>query len=49
MTTSIEWKRRIVQLVQVKQRLADVDTQKLWDYRLPGVAADEEQLAAVEE
>src|SRR5436305_9966873 len=25
MTTSIEWKRRIVQLVQVKQRMADVD------------------------
>ena len=49
MTTSIEWKRRIVQLVQVKQRLADVDTERLWEYRLPGVAADEEQLAAVEE
>src|SRR6266516_1049237 len=49
MTTSIGWKRRIVQLVQVKQRLADVDTERLWEYRLPGAAADEEQLAAVEE
>jgi hypothetical protein len=34
MTTSVEWRRRIVQLVQVKQRLVDVDTQKLCEYRL---------------
>jgi len=44
-----DWKQRIVELVLVKQRLHEVDSAGLWQYRLPGLAATEKQLAAVEE
>ncbi|MBS2965649.1 SMI1/KNR4 family protein [Actinocrinis puniceicyclus] len=42
------WKERIVQMVLVKQRLEEVDTEGLWEYRLPRVAASEETLQQVE-
>ncbi len=36
-----DWKQRIVELVLVKQKLAELDTKGLWQYRLPSVAATE--------
>jgi hypothetical protein len=42
------WKERIVQMVLVKQRLEEVDTEKFWEYRLPKLAADEQTLRQVE-
>jgi hypothetical protein len=42
------WKERIVQMVLVKQRLDEVDTDDLWDYTLPRLAAGEEVLQRVE-
>jgi hypothetical protein len=35
-------------MVLVKQRLEEVDTDDLWEYKLSGVAADEEALQQVE-
>lgn len=49
MVTTADWKRRIVELVVVKQRLAVVDTKGLWQYCLPKVAATESRLEAVED
>ncbi len=43
-----DWKQRIVELVLVKQQLAELDTKGLWQYRLPAVAASEARLEAVE-
>lgn len=43
-----DWKQRIVELVLVKQKLAELDTKGLWQYRLPAVAASEPRLNAVE-
>lgn len=43
-----DWKRRIVELVFVKQKLAELDTKGLWQHRLPAVAASEAKLIAVE-
>jgi hypothetical protein len=43
-----DWKQRIVQLVLVKQKLAEVDTKGLWRYHLPALAATEEKVRAVE-
>jgi hypothetical protein len=43
-----DWKQRIVELVLVKQKLAELDTKGLWQYRLPAVAASGERLEAVE-
>ena len=42
------WKERIVQMVLVKQRLEEVDTEDLWEYKLPKLAASEESLQQVE-
>jgi len=44
----MDWRRRIVELVLVKQKLYEVDSEQLWEYRLPSIAATEEQLLAVE-
>jgi hypothetical protein len=44
----LDWKSRIVTLVQIKQLMADLDEKGLWQYKLPGVAATEEGLRAVE-
>lgn len=43
-----DWRQRIVDLVSIKQAIHERDTKGLWEYRLPGVAASEEQLAEVE-
>jgi SMI1 / KNR4 family (SUKH-1) len=44
-----DWKQRIAQLVLVKQKLAELDTKGLWQYRLPAVAATEAKLKSVEQ
>jgi hypothetical protein len=43
-----DWRQRIVQMILVKQKIAELDTQQLWEYRLPGVAARQEKLRAAE-
>ncbi len=48
MTTAEEWRQRIVQLVLVKQKIAELDANGLWEYRLPAIAASEERLSASE-
>lgn len=45
---TIDWKQRIIELVLVKQKLAELDTKGLWQYRLPSVAATEARLKSVE-
>jgi hypothetical protein len=47
-TGRFDWKLQIAQLVSIKQALADVDTEGLWENRLPRVAASEDELKAVE-
>ena len=42
------WPRMIVEMVAVKQRLSEADTESLWDHRLPRVGASEHDLVAVE-
>ncbi len=49
MTSGQEWKQRIVDMVRIKQAIADLDRQGIWEYRLPAVAATEEELKAVEQ
>lgn len=44
----IDWKQAIVELVLVKQELAESDTKRLWPHKLPAVAASETRLAEVE-
>ena len=48
MAEAVDWKARIVTMVQIKQVIADLDKQGLWQYELPGVAATEEDLRNVE-
>jgi hypothetical protein len=43
-----EWKQRIVELVLVKQKLAELGSRGLWQHRLPSVAATEGRLKSVE-
>lgn len=43
-----DWKKRIVELVLVKQKLAELDAEGLWEHRLPAVAATEAKLRDVE-
>jgi hypothetical protein len=42
------WKERIVQMVLIKQRIAELDIKQIWEHHLPRVAASGEQLAAAE-
>lgn len=44
----IDWRQRIVELVMIKQRIDELDESNVWQYRLPRVAATEEQLVFVE-
>ncbi|CAN5181353.1 hypothetical protein BH09MYX1_BH09MYX1_43610 [soil metagenome] len=44
----MKWHERIVQLVLIKQRLAEVDRDKLWPHHLLAVAATEADIQAVE-
>src|SRR5258708_8086288 len=43
-----DWKQRIVEVVLVKQKLAELDTRGLWQYGLAAVGAGEAALGAVE-
>src|SRR5258708_39274814 len=43
-----DWKQRIVEVVLVKQKLAELDTRGLWQDRFPAVAAGEAAQGAVE-
>ena len=44
----MDWKRELVIAHLVKQKIADVDVDGLWENTLPEVAATEEQLQALE-
>jgi hypothetical protein len=44
----MDWRQRIGELILVKQNLYEVDAKRLWEYKLPRVAATEEQLTACE-
>lgn len=46
--TPLEWKRCIVELVEIKQRMSQLDVDHLWKYHLPEVAATQDQLDQVE-
>ncbi len=46
---SIDWKKEISVLVYVKQVLADLDKNHLWQYHLPEVAATDDEIRNVEE
>jgi hypothetical protein len=48
MSEAVNWKERIVELVIIKQTINELDTEGLWEYRLPRVAATPAQLEAVE-
>jgi hypothetical protein len=43
-----DWKERIAVMALVKQKLAEVDAEGLWEYHLPRVAASQERLREVE-
>lgn len=43
-----DWKRRIVEMVAIKQEMRVADRRCLWHYHLPRVAATESQLLAAE-
>lgn len=44
----MDWKRELVIAHLVKQKIAEVDVDGLWEYTLPEVAATEDQLQALE-
>ncbi len=44
----IDWKREIAIAYLVKQRVAEVDSNHLWEFHLPELAATEEAIVAVE-
>ena len=44
----IDWKREIAIAYLVKQRVADVDSNHIWEFHLPEEAATEEAIVAVE-
>jgi hypothetical protein len=44
----IDWRRLIVQMVGVKQEVAQVDREHLWQFRLPAVAANERDIGGAE-
>lgn len=43
-----DWRPRIVEMVYIKQAVADADKAGLWEHRLPGVAASEEEVQDAE-
>ena len=45
---SLAWRHLVVEMVKVLQEMSQVDTEHLWEYHLPGLAATSEQLAAIE-
>lgn len=44
----LEWKPQIIQMVLVKQQLANADKDKLFPWHLPNVAADDRQIHLAE-
>ena len=44
----MDWQKSVAETVMIKQVMQDLDTCRLWEYRLPKVAATEEELLAVE-
>lgn len=44
----MDWKRELVIVHFVKQKIAEVDVDRLWENTLPEVAATEEQLRSLE-
>jgi len=46
---SLDWKKEISVLVYVKQTLADLDVNHLWQHHLPEVAALDDEIRKVEE
>jgi hypothetical protein len=44
----LEWKRAVVEMARVLEDMASLDTDRLWEYHLPGVAATAAQIAKVE-
>ncbi|HEX4214181.1 MAG TPA: hypothetical protein VIA06_12760 [Candidatus Dormibacteraeota bacterium] len=44
-----EWQARIVALVEIKEAMSSLDKERLWDYRLPEVAASPTLLARAEQ
>lgn len=43
-----DWKTQIAKLAYAKQQLAEIDTQKLWPWHLPSVAATKQEILACE-
>jgi hypothetical protein len=48
MVMPINWKSEIVKLAYIKQELANIDSQKLWPWHLPSVAASEQEILECE-
>jgi len=46
--SELDWKRELVIVHFVKQKIAEVDVDRLWENTLPEVAATEEQLRSLE-
>jgi hypothetical protein len=46
--TMKDWRPAIVRMVEIKQAIYEADTDGLWEYHLPKVAATEDEIAAVE-
>ncbi len=44
----MDWKRELVIAHLVKQKIAEVDVERVWEHTLPEVAASEEQLRSLE-
>lgn len=43
-----DWRPEIVRMIQIKQAIAEADTEGVWEFHLPKVAATPEELAGVE-
>ncbi|MGH8777286.1 MAG: SMI1/KNR4 family protein [Jiangellaceae bacterium] len=43
-----DWRPEIVRMIQIKQAIAEADTEGVWEFHLPKVAATPEELTAVE-
>ena len=43
-----DWRPEIIRMIQIKQAIADADTDGVWEFHLPRVAATSEELADVE-
>jgi hypothetical protein len=46
---ALQWKSAVVEMVRILAQMAEADTEHLWEYHLPEVAATEERLVEVEQ